>query len=80
MGPEGRLCLGKPEISTTLLWFHRGAPQKKQIEDVMVICRCQGNTGAVSVIRLRINPYDFSNDTDDELILRDNLIRCRVTI
>ncbi len=32
------------------------------------------------MIRLRINPYDSNDDTDDELILRDDLIEYRVTV
>ncbi len=47
---------------------------------MMIICGCQDNMGVVSIIRLRTNLYDLSDDTDDELILRDNLIRCRVTV
>ncbi len=62
------------------LWFHRGAPQKKQIEDMMVARGRQGNMGAVSTIRLRTNPYDSNDNTDDELILGDDLIGYGVTV
>ncbi len=32
------------------------------------------------MIRLGTNLYDLNDDTDDELILRDDLIRYRVTV
>ncbi len=32
------------------------------------------------MIRLGTNLYNLNNDTDDELIFRDDLIRCRVTV
>ncbi len=80
MGPEGRRCLGKPGIGASPLWFHRGASQKKQIEDAMVARGHQSNMGAVSMIMLGTNPYDSNDDTDDELILGDDLIRCRVIV
>ncbi len=57
-----------------------GPSKKKQIKDVMVIRRYQSNIGAVSIIRLGTNPYNSSNDTDDELILGDDLIRCGVMV
>ncbi len=34
----------------------------------------------ISVIRFRKNLYDSNNNTDDELILRDNLIRYRAAV
>ncbi len=60
--------------------FIVGPYRKKQIEDAIVVRRYQGNIGTVSVIRLRTNLYDSSNNMDDELILRDDLIRCGVTV
>ncbi len=46
----------------------------------MVVRGCQGNMGVVSVIRLGTNLYDSDDDTDNELILKDNPIEYGATV